>query len=87
MFQLPKIDRAMEEFHNLCSDFQLEAKMESLPNPSNMSILRVITFQSFSEDAIKVVREDGQFVIIPARGTVQVMLNEYELPPTFERIE
>lgn len=87
MFQLPQTSRVMEEFHDLCAEFQLEAKIESLPNPSDMTVLRVITFQSFSEDTIKVIREDGQYVIIPARGTVQVMLQQYELPPRFERIE
>lgn len=87
MFQLSRPDKAMEEFYQHCTQFKVEFKVESLPNPSDFSLLRVMTIQSHNDDVIKVVREDGDHLLLPARGTVQVMLHQYELPPTFERIE
>jgi len=86
MFPLQN-NRAMEEFHDLCAQFHIEAKIEALPNPSDYGMIRIFTFQSFNDDTIRVILEHGDTVMLPARGTVQIMLLLHELPPTFERIE
>lgn len=80
-------DRAMEEFRELCTEYHIEAKIEALPNPSTLGILRVITFQNFGEEVIRVLSQTGQSVYLPAKGTTQMMLGPDEPPPTFERIE
>lgn len=87
MFQLPQAHQELEEFHELCTQFHLEAKLEALPNPRDMTMLRVITFQSFGDEIVRVIQDDGNSVTIPARGTAQVMLQPYEQLPKFERIE
>ena len=76
-----------EEFNQLCVEFHVEASVQSLPNPGNLNMLRVMSIQSFGEQIVKVIQGNGQIHMIPAKGKIQFMLLPDEPLPTFERME
>jgi hypothetical protein len=76
-----------DEFNQMCVDFHVEATVQPFPNPGNLtSTPRMITFRSFAAETLKVVRKD-KVDLIPAKGTVQLMLQADEPLPKLERIE
>lgn len=76
-----------DEFNQMCVDFHVEATVQVFPNPGNLkSAPRMITFRSFVNETIKVVR-GAKIDLIPAKGTVQVMLQHDEPLPKLERME
>ena len=76
-----------DEFNQMCVDCSVEATIQALPNPGNLTkAMRVITFRNFKDTDVKIIRI-GKIDFIPAKGTAQIMLGPDEPLPTLERTQ
>jgi hypothetical protein len=79
-----------DEFNGMCVEFKVEAQVQVLPNPGNIRrSMRLITFRNFNDYTLKVVQFDAkqQVHMIPAKGTIQVMVAPDEQLPKIERTD
>jgi len=76
-----------DEFNQLCIDNHIEATVQAYPNPGNLqNAVRLITFRNFNAVTVKVI-QSNKVQMIPATGTLQIMLLPDEPLPSFERME
>lgn len=72
----------------MCARFKVETQIQALPNPGDVyRAMRLITFRNFSNDTLKLIQfdEQQQTHLIPAKGSVVVMLGPQESLPKIEK--
>jgi hypothetical protein len=78
-----------EEFNQLCIDTHVEVTVRPLPNPGDpYQAVRMLEFKSFSDQVILVTQNDSKRTThyIPARGSIQMILNPGEPLPNIEKV-
>lgn len=76
-----------EEFNQMCIDNHVEATIQAFPNPGSLQQgMRLITFRNFNDTTVKVTWSN-KMQMVPAKGTLQVLLPPDEPLPNIERME
>jgi hypothetical protein len=79
-----------EAFNDMCTAAHVEAVVKASPNPGDpYHAMRLVTFRSFSSEVVKVTQFNRrtQEHLIPAKGTLDIMLAPNEPLPIVERNE
>lgn len=82
--------QVLEEFKQLCVDTHVECTFKSLPNPgSPFRSFRMLEFRSFTQDVIKITQQNKNSTVhlIPAMGSVQMILQSDESLPNIQKAE
>jgi len=77
-----------EEFNSKCTEYRIEARIQVYPNPgSPTQAMRLITFTNFNNEALMILQQDRRKRkhILPARGTLEVLIAADEPLPEIQR--
>ena len=79
---------ASEDFNRLCTENRVEAKIQAYPNPGNpFRAMRLITFTNFNNEPMTIVQQNVRKKrhLLPAKGTLDIMLAPDEPMPEIEK--
>jgi hypothetical protein len=77
-----------EDFNRLCTENRIEARVQAFPNPGNpLRAMRLITFTNFNNTSMTIVQQDRRKKrhLLPAKGTLEVLLAPDEPMPEIEK--
>lgn len=77
-----------EDFNSLCTENRIEAKIQAFPNPGDpLRSMRLITFTNYNNEPLTIVQQDRKKTrhLLPAKGTLDIMLSSDEPLPEIQK--